>query len=201
VFFPSPYKKENPAEKSNPTCLQRIEALNILKKPSNTGRIIITYPQALVSHIITKEELQQNTSVLQINTKLDIDFLMHFLFEYGFERTDFVSEVGNFSVRGGIIDIFSFANSLPYRIELLDDKIETIREFDPETQLSIRKMDSVTIIPHLEAAKESEKHISFFEYISTETIVFFDSPVMLKTIIEKILIQIRQLLPGNSHLS
>jgi transcription-repair coupling factor (superfamily II helicase) len=201
LFFPSPYKKENPAERYNPSSLQRIEALNIIKKPTQTGRIIITYPQALVSHIITKDELQQNTSVIQVNTKLDIDFLMQFLFEYGFERTDFVSEVGNFSVRGGIIDIFSYANSLPYRIELLDDKIETIREFDPETQLSLRKMDSITIIPNLDGVKESKQHVNFFEYISSGTIVFLEYPALLKTIIEKTLIQIRQLLPNNPHLA
>jgi transcription-repair coupling factor (superfamily II helicase) len=201
IYFPSPFKKENPSERSNPSNLQRIEALNIIKKPTQTGRIIITYPQALVSHIITKEELQQNTSVLQVNTRLDIDFLMHFLFEYEFERTDFVSEAGNFSVRGGIIDIFSYANSLPYRIELIDDKIESIREFDPETQLSLRKMDSVTIIPNFEATKESEKHISFFEYISSETLVFVESPALLKTIIEKTLIQIRQYMPHHPHLA
>jgi transcription-repair coupling factor (superfamily II helicase) len=159
----------------NPYTLERIDILNNLKKPTSTGRLVVTYPEALIEYVATQEEITENTSFLKVGNKIDDDFIIEFLIEYGFERTDFVSEAGYFSIRGGIIDIFSYGNNLPYRIELLDDEIESIREFDPESQLSVRKMDSVTIIPNMETKKVNEKHIPVFEYLNPESLVFFNN--------------------------
>ncbi|MEA3495011.1 MAG: transcription-repair coupling factor, partial [Bacteroidota bacterium] len=178
-------KNDNPAERFNPSTLVRIDVLNVLKNNSSTPRLIVTYPEALCEKVVSEEELSENTSQLKINTKLDTDFIIEFLNEYKFERVDFVNEAGCFSVRGGIIDIFSYANKFPYRIELLDDKIESIREFDPESQLSIRKLNAVTIIPNLEKNQKKRESISFLKYISPETIIFYNNLTFVKDALKK----------------
>ncbi|MBC8343835.1 MAG: transcription-repair coupling factor [Bacteroidetes bacterium] len=174
LFFPSPFKNDDPHLRLNPLTLERTNVLNSLKKPTSSGRILLTYPAAVAEKVVSVDDLSENTSRLSVESKFDIDFMIEFLNESGFEITDFVSEAGYFSVRGGIVDIFSFGHPLPYRIELLDDRIESIREFDPETQLSIRNMNQVSIIPDLEKKKKANNYLSLFEFISTETLVIFD---------------------------
>jgi transcription-repair coupling factor (superfamily II helicase) len=90
------------------------------------------------------------------------------LFEYNFKRVDFVSEPGEFSVRGGIIDVFSFSNDMPYRIEFFGDEIDSIRTFDIETQLSKEKVTKIAIIPNVENKLLQEKRENFLDYISTK---------------------------------
>jgi transcription-repair coupling factor (superfamily II helicase) len=73
-----------------------------------------------------------------VEDKISIDFINEVLFEYEFKRVDFITEPGEFSVRGGIVDVFSFSNDNPYRIEFWDE-VESIRSFDVATQLSLEK--------------------------------------------------------------
>src|SRR5690606_21019647 len=108
---------------------------------------------------------------VSVGDSLDIDFLNEVLFAYEFHRVDFVSEPGEFSIRGGIVDVFSFSEEKPYRISLFGDEVESIRTFDIETQLSIEKVKSFTIVPNLENKFISDSRDSFFEYISDKTIV------------------------------
>ncbi|MFC2114006.1 transcription-repair coupling factor [Bacteroidota bacterium] len=175
LFFPSPFKNDDPHFRHNSLTLERIDVLNTLKKTSSTGRILITYPQALSEKVVTQDELVGSTTDLQVDQSLDTDFMTEFLIDSGFEMTDFVNEAGTFSVRGGIIDIFSFAHPLPYRIELFGDKIESIREFDPENQLSVRNLNTVTIIPNLEKNKKLERYISLLSFLSTNWILVYEN--------------------------
>jgi transcription-repair coupling factor (superfamily II helicase) len=197
-LFPAPYKDFGTLLRYNPYTLERIDILNNLKKPTSTGRLVVTYPEALIEYVATQEEITENTSFLKVGNKIDDDFIIEFLIEYGFERTDFVSEAGFFSIRGGIIDIFSYGNNLPYRIELLDDEIESIREFDPESQLSVRKMDSVTIIPNMETKKVDEKHIPVFEYLNPESLVFFNNLTLILDKIDKFHEKLDELFDANN---
>ena len=91
---------------------------------------------------------------------------------YGFERTDFVYEPGQFAMRGGILDIYSFGNEKPYRIELFGNEVDSIRIFDPETQLSERKLLQVNIIPNIETQFDEEKKITLLEFLPENTIVW-----------------------------
>ena len=84
-----------------------------------------------------------------MNESVDVDSIIEVMVEYGFERVDFVYEPGQFSIRGGIIDIFSYGNEWPYRIELFDDEVESIRTFDPTSQLSKMKISRVSIVPNI----------------------------------------------------
>jgi transcription-repair coupling factor (superfamily II helicase) len=114
----------------------------------------------------------KNTVFIKQNQKLDTPFLLEFLLDMGFVKEDFVYEPGQFAIRGGIIDIYSFGNEYPYRVELFDDEVESIRLFNPETQLSERRLLQVSIIPNIETHFDRSEKISLFEYIPENTIVW-----------------------------
>ncbi|MDZ4839882.1 MAG: transcription-repair coupling factor [Bacteroidota bacterium] len=172
-LYPSPYKNDSELyEPDNQSILDRTEVLNALKNPNNR-QIVVTYPEAVLELVADAKSIQDNTFEIEVNSNLDIDFIIEFLMSYQFERTDFVYEAGTFSIRGGIIDVFSYASDLPIRIELLEDKIESIRMFDPDSQLSVKKLSKVTIIPNVETQEEeSIKRISFFDCLAKKTIIF-----------------------------
>jgi len=136
LLFPMSYKRPYEYDETeNANILMRAEVLNqFTTKPDS--QIIITYPEALSEKVITKKSLASNTYIINVGERLDREFLEEFLHSYDFEKTDFVHEAGQFAMRGGILDIFSFANELPYRIELSGDEVDSIRSFDPGSQLS-----------------------------------------------------------------
>lgn len=172
LFYPSSYRRPYQMEETdNANVLLRSEVLNRInsrKKPA----IIITYPEALFEKVITKSELNKSTLKVSVGEKLNLDFVNEVLFEYHFKRVDFVSEPGEFSVRGGIIDVFSYSNEEPYRIEFFGNEVDSIRTFDVETQLSNQKLKRIGIMPNVENKKLQEKRESFLSYISKKTIVF-----------------------------
>ena len=142
--------------------LRFLNRINSQKKPA----IIVTYPDALFEQVITKSELKRNTLKLNVGEELSLDFINEMLHEYNFNRVDFVTEPGDFAVRGGIIDVFSFSNDEPYRIEFFGDEVDSIRTFDIETQLSIEKLKRIQIMPNVENKMLEEKRESFLKYIS-----------------------------------
>ncbi|VTQ06887.1 Transcription-repair-coupling factor [Sphingobacterium daejeonense] len=173
LFFPASYRKAfefTILDSAN--VLQRAETLSSLNRNSELPRIVVTYPEAISEKVINKQDLEKNTLVIRVETKLSIDFINEFLYEYDFERVDFVYEPGQFAIRGGIVDIFSFSNDLPYRIEFFGDEIESIRTFDIESQLSVNKINSVTIVPNVQAKFLSNNHISLLEYIDKDSIIW-----------------------------
>ncbi len=186
LFLPSSYKKQNSfSEQNNHNILLRAQTLNALLNAKKGGDIIVTFPEALQELLVRKEKLIENTLFLKTGEKIDIDFMLDLLIEYGFNRTDFVYEPGEFSIRGGIIDVFSFGNELPYRIELFDDEVESLRTFDPETQLSQRKISELTIIPNINAHFTKETTASLFEFLPANTVIWFRDAALFKEQIEK----------------
>ncbi|SDX83183.1 transcription-repair coupling factor [Hymenobacter psychrophilus] len=136
------------------------------------GALIVTYPEALFEKVINKKSLVANTFIVKVGDKLDVNFISEMLAEYDFERSDFVYEAGQFAVRGGIVDIFSYANELPYRIELFGDEVETIRTFDPESQLSVDKKSQVSIIPNVQTKLLQETREAFLDFIPGDTAIW-----------------------------
>ncbi|GAB3304010.1 transcription-repair coupling factor [Hymenobacter tenuis] len=136
------------------------------------GALIVTYPEALFEKVINKKSLVANTFLVKMGDKLDVNFISDMLAEYDFERTDFVYEPGQFAVRGGIVDIFSYANELPYRIELFGDEVETVRTFDPESQLSVEKRQQVSIIPNVQTKLLQETREAFLDFIPKNTAIW-----------------------------
>jgi transcription-repair coupling factor (superfamily II helicase) len=165
LFFPTSYKKPYQFEETdNANVLQRAEVLNTLNTKSE-AQLIVSYPEALTEKVITKKSLSSNTFRIKMGDKLDTSFLSEWLASYDFEKTDFVYEAGQYAVRGGIMDIFSFSNEFPYRIELFGDEIESIRTFNPDTQLSIDKKDVISVVPNVQTKLLQETRESFFEFI------------------------------------
>ena len=166
LFFPTTYKRPYEFEEiENANILMRSEILNRINQRSSSGEMIVTYPEALTEKVINKRSLTQNTYSLNVNDKVDTEFLTELLTNYDFERTDFVYEAGQFAVRGGIVDIFSFSAEMPFRIEFFGDEVESIRSFDPNTQLSIEEKKSLSIIPNVQTKLLDEERQSFIDYI------------------------------------
>ncbi len=172
LFYPGSYRRPYQIDETdNANVLLRAEVLNRInsrKKPA----IIVTYPTALFEKVVTKKELEKNTLKIGVGENLSLDFINEVLFEYKFNRVDFVTEAGEFSVRGGIIDVFSFSHNEPYRIEFFGDEIDSIRTFDVASQLSINKLNKVSIMPNVENKTLQESRESFLKYISSKTSIF-----------------------------
>ncbi|ATA69330.1 transcription-repair coupling factor [Capnocytophaga cynodegmi] len=170
IFFPDSYRRPYQIEDTdNANVLLRAEVLNRLGS-HQTPLIVVSYPEALFEKVITRKQLEKNTLKIKKGDSLSLDFLNEMLFTYNFNRTDFVTEPGEFSVRGGIVDVFSFSNNEPYRIEFFGNEIESIRTFDVETQLSTQQLSKITIIPNIENKENEEVRQSILEYISGETL-------------------------------
>ena len=184
ILFPSSYKKPYHFEEiENANILQRAGVLNDLNDRDDL--VIITYPEALSEKVINKRSLVSNTFTAKTGEQLDVEFLADLLLTYDFEKTDFVYEPGQFSVRGGIIDVFSYAHERPYRLELFGDEVESIREFDPETQVSTKDLDHISLIPNVQTKLVSEERQSFLEYIPKETTIWLKDFQQSLDIIDK----------------
>lgn len=171
LFFPSSYKRPYEVEEvNNANVVIRTEVLNSLSN-AKRHKIVVTYAEALQEKVVTKKALSTNTLKVKVGNELGIDFLTEVLISYDFKKVDFVSEPGEFSIRGGIVDVFSFSNEHPYRISLFGDEVETIRTFDIENQLSISTTKDITIIPNLESKSVDEKRESFLEFIPSNSII------------------------------
>jgi transcription-repair coupling factor (superfamily II helicase) len=189
LFYPSsnrrPYQIE---ETDNANVLLRAEVLNRInsrKKPA----IIVSYAEAIFEKVVTRKELEKNTLKLSVEDKLSIDFINETLFEYNFKRVDFVTEPGEFSVRGGIIDVFSFSNDNPYRIEFFGNEIDSIRSFDVETQLSIEKLKKISIIPNVENKLQDSFGMTredFLDYINEKTVLILQNTELLGQQLDKL---------------
>jgi transcription-repair coupling factor (superfamily II helicase) len=142
--------------------------------PLGSGKkLIVTYPEALFEKVVLPEELSGNIISLKAGDTLDLNGLLGQLVDKGFERTDFVYEPGQFALRGGILDIYSFGNEKPYRVELFGNDVDSIRIFDPETQLSERKLLQVNIIPNVDSRQVSTgKKISLLEFLPANTVIW-----------------------------
>lgn len=172
LFYPGSYRRPYQIEETdNANILLRAEVLNRInshKKPL----VIVTYPDALFEKVVTRKELNKNTFKIKVGDELSPDFINEVLFEYEFKRVEFVVEPGEFSVRGGIIDVFSFSHDEPFRIEFFGDEVDSIRSFDIETQLSTDRVKKARIMPNVENKKLDEVRESFLKYISSKTVVF-----------------------------
>lgn len=165
-IFPGSYKRPyHYDEVDNANVLIRAEMLNQLAEHRDTPRIVITYPEALYEKVINKRSLVENTFTAKVGESIDMGFVAEILSSYDFERTDFVYEPGQFAIRGGILDVFSFSHEYPYRLELFGKELERIRTFDPESQLSIAEKDSISLIPNVQTKLLQEVRQSFLQFL------------------------------------
>ena len=171
-YFPSSFKNRKNFKLLNSShVMLRAEALMRLSNGGNK-KLIVTHPEALFEKVVLPKTLSGNIIQLKTNDTINLDGLMELFVMYGFERTDFVYEPGQFALRGGILDIYSFGNEKPYRVELFGNDVDSIRIFDPETQLSERKLMQVSIIPNVDTQFDSGEKVSLLEFLPENTVVW-----------------------------
>jgi len=171
LFFPSSYRRSFVHERiEGENIIFRTEVLNKLAL-NETGYMIVTYPEAIMEKVISGTGLAKNTLHIRKGEKLSISFINEVLYEYGFERVEFVYEPGQYSLRGSIIDIFSFSNEDPYRIDFFGDEVDSIRTFDIEDQISKETLTRISIIPNIQEGLQNEKRVSLFDFLDKKMVV------------------------------
>ncbi|MBX3102775.1 MAG: transcription-repair coupling factor [Bacteroidetes bacterium] len=177
ALFPAANKR--PYELSsidNANVLQRGETLNLISRLAPGELVVVTYPEALFERVINRTTLITHTLDVRVDESLGMDLLVEVLEDYGYEQAIFASQPGQFALRGGILDVFSFSHDMPYRLEFLGDTVESIREFDAGSQLSTRTVGAVSLIPDFRHHKVEEARISFLQYVHPETLWLVRSP-------------------------
>ena len=174
-YFPSSFKnKKNFSLLNSSHVMLRTEALTKIAAADGAvnKKIFVTHPEALFEKVIVPGKLSSNIIYIKSGETLKVEELLLKLAGYGFERTDFVYEPGQFAIRGGILDIYSFGNDKPYRVELFGNDVDSIRIVDPETQLSERRLLQVSIIPNVDSQFQDEERISLFDFLPDNTVVW-----------------------------
>ncbi len=170
----------------NANVMQRSEVV----KQLNSGRnlLVVTYPEALSEKVVSSRTLTRNTLRLSKGAKMEMDHVMEVLQDYDFERVDFVVDPGQFAVRGGIIDVFSYANEHPYRIEFFDDEIDSLRTFDPVSQLSIKQYDQISVLPNMERRAQDvitvEEKVPLLHYFGSNDLVWVQGLMFVSETLE-----------------
>jgi len=180
LFFPDSFKRPLYYEQLNHTnVLERTETINKISSSGGSPEVIISYPEALFEKVVAPEVLEATRIEIASGETVDVDFIIDLLIEYGFQREDFVYEPGQFSIRGAIVDIFSYGNEYPYRIELFDEDVESIRTFDPLSQLSVQNIAKVSIVPNINTKFSSKQKVSLLKVLPEGTAVWVKDFSML----------------------
>ncbi|HYK56876.1 MAG TPA: transcription-repair coupling factor, partial [Flavisolibacter sp.] len=181
-YFPSSFKnKKNFRLLNSSHVMLRTEALTkFASGAGNRAGALVTYPEAVFEKVVVSNAISSSIIYIKTGDELNLDELYEKLVNYGFERTDFVYEPGQFAVRGGILDIYSFGNEKPYRIELFGNDVDSIRIVDPETQLSERRLLQVSIIPNVDTQFDEAGKVSLLEFLPENTIIWIQDEEWLK---------------------
>ncbi len=172
-LFPDSFKRAGHFNELNSSHIMlRTEALSKFSGKTAHKKVLVTYPEALFEKVVNKTSLADNMISIKVGELLKIDTILELFIDLGFKREDFVYEPGQFAMRGGILDIYSFGNEHPYRIELFGNEVDSIRIFNPETQLSERKLLMVSIFPNIETKFNTEEKISLLDYLPPNTIIW-----------------------------
>lgn len=184
LFFPHSYKRPYQLEETdNANVVSRAAVLERVNRRNSS--ILVTYPEALFEKIITKKQFAATILEIKKGTEYSVDFINELLIEYEFEKVDFVYEPGQFAVRGGIIDIFSFSNDLPYRIEFFGDEVDSIRTFDPVNQLSVKSMTRLTVVPNIQRHITQEVREDILQFLPSQSNVWIKDYALTAETIDK----------------
>jgi len=174
LFYPASYRVPYELEKTdNANVVARAEVLEKINSGKNLW--IVSYPKALFEKIPSKKVLLKNTLKLEVGKSYSIDFINEILLELSFERVDFVYEPGQFSIRGGIVDVYSYSNDQPFRIEFFGDDVESIRTFDASTQLSINTHQFFSVVPNVQGKMMADENQSLIQYLGDQTTIWIDA--------------------------
>ncbi len=183
MLFPSSFKRDlKHGEIDSNNVLARSETLARISRSVNPS-IVVTAPSAIHESVVARQQLDKNTFRVKQGEALSMEFLREFLDTHGFLLSDFVYEPGQYSIRGGIADVFSFGNELPYRLEFNGDVIESVRTFNPLTQLTEKLAGFVTIVPDFSNREVYQEYDSLFSFLPQDTIIWAsDLPSVLQSV-------------------
>ena len=172
AMLPSAYKRDIKYGRVDPPSqIMRIETLNRLGDPADKAlRAVVTYPEAIAEKVARKADLSAHTLRLAAGEEINLDDTRKWLLDNGFGQVDYVYEPGHFAIRGSIIDIFGYSSELPYRVDLFGDEIESIRTFNIETQLSERKLDSISVTANVATDSDSAGE-SLLDFVASDTLL------------------------------
>lgn len=183
-YFPDSFKKTGQFNEFNSShSMLRTEALMKLTGQNIHKKILITYPEALFEKVAGNTAYNANMIHVKVGETLKVDALLEKLVAWGFEHSDFVYGPGQYAVRGGILDIYSFGNEKPYRFELFGEEVDSIRLFDPETQLSERKLNQVTLIANMDTRAVTHTKMDLPEFLPKNTVVWIKDPAYVEGVI------------------
>ena len=185
LFYPTSYKRPYEPEKADNTYI--LSRTEVLQRVSTSERktLIVSYPEALSEKVFTRKLLAKNTFKLKVGEKVNLDFLTDLLYDYEFENVDFVVEPGQFAIRGGLVDVFSFANDYPYRIEFFGDEVESIRSFNIADQLSIEKLKQIVLLPNMQERAFIEEREAILQYLPDTITVWLTDMAFFATQVDK----------------
>lgn len=168
LFFPSSYKraiKYNQKDAGN-----GILRTEVLSRVSQGDKLfVVTYPDALAEKVVSQKKLEANTITLKVGSMYDVNDLEKKMLELGFSRADYVYEPGQFAVRGSIVDIYSYSSEIPYRVDFFGDEVESIRTFDVQSQLSVDKIDEMSVVSQVGSA--SSDYVSMLEFLPRDMVM------------------------------
>ena len=185
LFYPTSYKRPYEPEKPDNTYI--LSRTEVLQRVSTSERktLIVSYPEALSEKVFTRKLLAKNTFKLKVGEKVNLDFLTDLLYDYEFENVDFVVEPGQFAIRGGLVDVFSFANDYPYRIEFFGDEVDSIRSFNIADQLSIEQLKQIVLLPNMQERAFIEEREAILQYLPDTTTVWLTDMAFFATQVDK----------------
>ncbi len=170
LYFPATHLEPYQIEKTqNANLVLRTEVINKLNS-AKSPKVIVAFIGAMSEKVLKKEDFKAISHHIKVGDQLDFDFVDELLNHYQFNQTDFVSEPGEFSVRGGIVDVFSFSNEKPFRITFFGNEVESIRTFDIESQLSLDKIDEFQLVSNMNFSVSGSK-VSFFELLPEDSFI------------------------------
>ena len=185
LFYPTSYKRPYEPEKPDNTYI--LSRTEVLQRVSTSERktLIVSYPEALSEKVFTRKLLAKNTFKLKVGEKVNLDFLTDLLYDYEFENVDFVVEPGQFAIRGGLVDVFSFANDYPYRIEFFGDEVDSIRSFNIADQLSIEQLKQIVLLPNMQERAFIEDREAILQYLPDTTTIWLTDMAFFATQVDK----------------
>ncbi|MFR9640625.1 MAG: transcription-repair coupling factor [Rikenellaceae bacterium] len=183
-FFPSAYKRSMLYGAEDASALvQRTSTMNALRSGGGGHCVVCTYPEAIAEKVVDPDAMRREVIALKVGDRLTIEFLLETIVEAGFERVDFVYEPGQYSTRGGIVDIFSYSESEPFRVDFFGDEIDSIRRFNISSQLSHQKLERVYIVPNIgKRDGENLERISLVEFAAEACVWFYDADYALRRV-------------------
>jgi len=186
LFFPSSFKRSvKYGQRDSANEILRTEVLARVSARDNQATeslLIISYPEALSELVVSKQHLDERRLSLKTGQQqIDITDIAHKLREYGFQEVDYVYEPGQYSVRGSILDVYSFSCENPFRIDFFGREIDTIRTFEVQDQLSKDKLNEIEIVPEL--ATLTTERVSFLNFLPSNSVMVYKDFAYIRDVI------------------